>query len=132
MCVYQGSGVSMVSLTSCPLCACVHTLTPSHLLLWVCPPPGVHPILSAFLCLKSRHSIPWTPCMYCMQRGTLFRSFTMETRRVLIPSSCSKPAQSRLFCLLCEGHGCLRTGVQFSAQAVFTTSFSSRQCLYSE
>lgn len=81
------------SLTSCPSRARVHTLTPSHLLLYMCPPGG-HPILSASVCLSSRHSIPPDPLHMYIQRGALFLSFTIETRRVFIPSSfpLSRPA----------------------------------------
>lgn len=104
------------SLTSCPCHARVHTLTPSHLLLYMCPPGG-HLILSASVCLSCRHSIPLTPCMYHMQRETLFLSFTMETRHVLIPSSFPLSRPRAVCCRLCEGHGCLRTGVQSSRQA---------------
>lgn len=74
------------SLNSRPSCARVHTLTPSHLPLYMCPPGG-HPILSACVCLWSRHSIPLDPLYMCVLRGTLFLSFTIETRHALIPSS---------------------------------------------
>lgn len=68
-------------------CACTHVDTLS--LTAVCVPTrgGTPYPLCLSVCLSSRHSIPPTPCMYYMQKGTLFLSFTMETRHVLIPSS---------------------------------------------
>lgn len=63
-------------------CACVHTLTPSHLLLHMCPPEG-HPVLFAYACWWSSHTIPPVPHME--RRGhTLFLLFTMETRHLLL------------------------------------------------
>lgn len=89
--------VWMVSHLLPSLCACTHVDTLS-LILYTCP-RGKHPIPPASVRSSSRHLIPLTPCMYCMQRGTLFPSFTMETRHVLIPSSfpVSRP---RAVCLL--------------------------------
>lgn len=89
--------VWMVSHLLPSLCACTHVDTLS-LILYTCP-RGKHPIPPASVCSSSRHLIPPTPCMYCMQRETLFPSFTMETRHVLIPSSfpVSRP---RAVCLL--------------------------------
>lgn len=108
------------SLTSCPSLARVHTLTPSHLVVYMCPPGG-HPILSASVCLSSGHSIPPDLLHMYIQRGALFLSFTMETGHVFIPSSfpLSRPAAG------CEGHGCIRTGVHSSRHAGCPTSFSS-------
>lgn len=68
------------SVTSRPSRARVHTLTPSHLQLYMCPPGG-HPILPS-LCVF----IEWTlntppsrpPVHVCAERGALFLPFTVE------------------------------------------------------
>lgn len=81
------------SLTSCPYRTRVHTLTPSHLLLYMCPPGG-HP-LSVSVFIEQTLNTPRPPVYVYAE----WNPFTMEISHVLIPSSFPL---SRLFA------GCVR------------------------
>lgn len=131
MCAETRASTRASGLTSCPRCTCVHALTPSHLLHYMCPLQG-HRILSDSVCLSNWHLIPMTPCMHCMQRGTLLPSSTIETRHVHIPPSLPLSQSGALCLLVVSGiRLSLRTGVRSFRQADCTISFSSWQCLWS-